>query len=93
MSGFTPTSDNFIPERIPSSSNGMPSINPPPIASGKRPRRMRSTQGAAHYGNGQKGKKGPGASNNSNNKAASKIEYHDRKNSAPIFLQSELFVY
>ena len=52
-----------------------------PSLAGKRPRRLRSTQGAAHYGNGQKGKKGPGASN--------KVEYHDRKTAAPIFLQSK----
>ena len=52
---------------------------------GKRPRRLRSTQGAAHYGNGQKGKKGPGANN--------RVEYHDRKTAAPIFLQSKLLYY
>lgn len=44
----------------------------------KRTRRMRSTQGAAHYGNGHKGKRGSGVD---------KMSYHDRKTDAPVFLQ------
>lgn len=67
----------FVPERV-----GSGSRNGPQSLAGKRPRRLRSIQGAAHYGNGQKGKKGPGSSN-------AKVEYHDRRTAAPIFLQSE----
>ena len=66
---------DYMPDR--SQSNG-PGNQP---TGEKRTRRMRSIQGAAHYGNGQKGKKGPGAYDGS--------EYHDRKNAAPIFLQSK----
>jgi hypothetical protein len=75
----------FVPDRIPSNGVAIPAAanrntnaTRTPIPGDKRPRRMRSVQGAAHYGNGQKGKKGPGAS---------KKEYHDRKNSPPIFLE------
>lgn len=82
MSGYPNT---FVPDRIPSNgvafaatANGNANATRTPIPGDKRPRRMRSVQGAAHYGNGQKGKKGPGAS---------KKEYHDRKNSPPIFLE------
>lgn len=67
----------FSPDRV--GSGGLAA--PQPIAAGKRPRRLRSVQGAAHYGNGQKGKKGPGS--NSQNK----VQYHDRRTAAPIFLQ------
>ena len=51
-----------------------------PIPGDKRPCRVRSEQGAARYGNGQKRKKGPGGS---------KKEYHDRKNSPSMFLESK----
>lgn len=71
MSGYNAT---VVPDRV--ASNGPSSKQG---ASGKRPRRMRSLQGAAHYGNGQKGKKGPGV--------GGKVEYHDRRSAAPIFLQ------
>ena len=79
MSGYNATKSAYAPDRVPSN-NVLPTKQVP---SGKRPRRMRSLQGAAHYGNGQKGKKGPGA----------KVEYHDRRSAAPIFLQSELVVF
>ena len=85
----------FVPGRIPSNGvaigvaiaaatpggNGNATTTRTPIPGNKRPRRMRSVQGAAHYGNGQKGKKGPGAS---------KKEYHGRKNSPLSFWRKHL---
>lgn len=81
MSNFNLDPINFKPDRVPSTSGTMPSLTAP-VLNGKRPRRMRSATGAAHYGNGHNGKKGPAANK-------SKAEYHDRKNAAPIFLQSK----
>lgn len=49
-------------------------------AHGKRTRRQRSYQGSTHYNNGHTGKKG------ANGKSTF---HHDKKNGAPIFLQSE----
>lgn len=75
MSSLPPNLNGIVPDRA--LSNNV--VNP--AATGKRSRRQRSMNGSAHYGNGQKGKKGPGAS---------KEQYHDRKSAAPIFLQSKL---
>ncbi len=80
MSGYNTT---VVPDRV-GSTGGTNVSSGKQVSSGKRPRRMRSVQGAAHYGNGQKGKKGPGSNG--------KVEYHDRRSAAPIFLQSKLLV-
>ena len=69
----------FQPQQVPVAQTG---AQPQQVArpGDKRTRRMRSTQGAAHYGNGHKGKRGSGVD---------KMAYHDRKTDAPVFLQSE----
>ena len=58
----------------------------------KRARRERSTQGAAHYGNGHQEKKGDGVSTTTAN-GKPKVKCHNKKNDPAQFAQREFMLY
>jgi len=66
-----------VPETISSEGFQHPTLNT--STNGERPRRMRSERGASHISNGHTQKKG--------GSAVRKVEYHDRKNVAPMFVK------